>query len=322
MHSAPWALRGVPSRRRLVLARALALVTLVCGAGGCGDDSSPSTAPTPTTPMPPPPEPESNLNRSVTSVTVDGHLGRWRTDHFPEESGGPRINVIGNSSIINGGATELLVEGNGLTAIAIGDRQGRGYYELQLLGRAASPAATVQRFSPDQTQIYVLVRLTFAAQLPGAMELYVAGLGPGNAVGRAVRHAFSVVEVGTGDLQINLSWDTDADVDLHVVEPSGETIYWANRNSRTGGLLDLDSNAGCRIDGVRNENITWARGAPRGSFTVFVNYFSSCGVPNTNYIVRFNCGRDSRLETGTFTGRGNANLGPAVGRPAAVFSCR
>ena len=43
------------------------------------------------------------------------------------------------------------------------------------------------------------------------------------------------------DLRIVMSWDADAtDVDLHVVEPSGEECYYGHRNPLAGGWLSPD----------------------------------------------------------------------------------
>ena len=56
-----------------------------------------------------------------------------------------------------------------------------------------------------------------------------------------------------------------SDVDLHVVDPRGEEVFYGHPNSASGGRLDLDSNAACDLDHKRNENITWPVGrAPRG----------------------------------------------------------
>ena len=42
-----------------------------------------------------------------------------------------------------------------------------------------------------------------------------------------------------------IAWNTDrTDVDLHVVEPSGETCYYGNRETRSGGRLTLDVREG------------------------------------------------------------------------------
>lgn len=111
----------------------------------------------------------------------------------------------------------------------------------------------------------------------------------------------NVTQVGVGTLQVSLSWDTPTDVDLHVKEPEGETIYFLNKFSINGGTLDLDSNAGCEFDNVNNENIVWDETAnpPNGEYIVYVDYFSACGTTAaTSYTVTVNnCGK-----TQTFTG--------------------
>ena len=72
-----------------------------------------------------------------------------------------------------------------------------------------------------------------------------------------------VFAVGTsGDVQISVSWDAPSDVDLHVVEPSGEELYYGHSTSATGGQLDVDSNPDCAIDGRQIENIRWPGRAP------------------------------------------------------------
>ncbi|RUL82780.1 YfaP family protein [Tautonia sociabilis] len=60
------------------------------------------------------------------------------------------------------------------------------------------------------------------------------------------------VEVKVGDPQFTLIWDTAADIDLHVIEPGGSHIYWADRQGDEGGELDVDD-----TDGLGPENIYW-----------------------------------------------------------------
>ena len=89
------------------------------------------------------------------------------------------------------------------------------------------------------------------------------------------------------DVQVTLTWDVDSDLDLAVVEPSGEYIHYGNPTSRTGGTLDIDSNADCNIDGKRVENIRWPPGeAPEGQYRVELAQYSSCGTSRSNYTVR------------------------------------
>ncbi|CAF1321913.1 unnamed protein product [Rotaria magnacalcarata] len=47
------------------------------------------------------------------------------------------------------------------------------------------------------------------------------------------------------DLRIVLVWDTnDTDVDLHIIEPTGEECYYGNKNTAIGGMLSRDFTTG------------------------------------------------------------------------------
>lgn len=90
--------------------------------------------------------------------------------------------------------------------------------------------------------------------------------------------------VGGGSVQFTLLWDNDSDLDLHVIEPDGNEIWYRNRGpSATGGRLDRDDNvAMCGSDpepgGV--ENIFWPAetNAPSGQYQVSVVTYESCGT--------------------------------------------
>lgn len=102
-----------------------------------------------------------------------------------------------------------------------------------------------------------------------------------------------------GELVISLFWDTESDLDLHVVTPDGIEIYRDRPNSfrappgttpgrddwQNGGILDVDSNARCVIDGRRNENVVFANSPPVGRYTVRVETFSLCETPGARYVV-------------------------------------
>lgn len=67
-----------------------------------------------------------------------------------------------------------------------------------------------------------------------------------------------------------LSWDTDhTDIDLHVVEPGGEEVYYGHRFSRTGGRVSLDFTDGYGPEVYMNAD------APAGPYRVKAKYFSS-----------------------------------------------
>lgn len=91
------------------------------------------------------------------------------------------------------------------------------------------------------------------------------------------------VVLGTGDVQITLTWQSVNDLDLHVTDPAGEVIYYGNRASASRGTLDVDANAAC--NNVTNrpvENIYWPSGlAPEGEYILQVHYFDICQPEST-----------------------------------------
>ena len=72
------------------------------------------------------------------------------------------------------------------------------------------------------------------------------------------------------DLRIVMSWDADnTDVDIHVVEPSGEEAYYAHNRTKKGGLVSRDI-----TDGYGPEEYL-IRKAPEGAYNVKAHYFAS-----------------------------------------------
>ena len=99
---------------------------------------------------------------------------------------------------------------------------------------------------------------------------------------------------------VSLRWDTEADLDLHLVIPGGSEI-WANKiNSfdppppgsggdsnayQAGGILDFDSNSNCNIDGRRLENIYWTQTPPSGHYIARVDTFSLCAAAQADWVL-------------------------------------
>ncbi len=257
------------------------------------------------------------IDNIAASASADDASGVRRNGSAPVSSGGPRITASGNQRVINGGTQSVSISADapfdtvfvfvgGRSVGLIGDSGGGidGYYEIRL--PSAQTSATVLLTYPQS------IGLT-------EFDLQFAVAAPAGAVGPYVGFTTSVTQVGTGDIQVTLSWDADSDVDLHVVAPGGEEVFYSRREAASGGTLDLDSNAGCRIDGVRNENITWPTGrAPRGAYTVRVDYWSSCGVGRTNYTVLVNNGGNVQIVSGVFTGSGDQG-GQGSGRTVMSF---
>jgi hypothetical protein len=93
----------------------------------------------------------------------------------------------------------------------------------------------------------------------------------------------------------SLTWDTNADLDLHVITPDGKTIdpkHPASSPKVDGGyppgtgILDRDSNAACVIDGIRQEDLVWNDYPAAGLYLAKVDMFSACGEPVANFAFR------------------------------------
>lgn len=71
-------------------------------------------------------------------------------------------------------------------------------------------------------------------------------------------------------LRVTLRWNlNDTDIDLHVTDPLGETVYFGNRLSRQGGAMSRDFTAG-----YGPEEFVLKQPKP-GRYKVSVNYFGS-----------------------------------------------
>jgi len=137
--------------------------------------------------------------------------------------------------------------------------------------------------------------------LPGAYQLAVCAVDDAERFGKA-RTAELTAALGDEPhpLVVSLAWDTEADLDLHVVDPLGNEIYKRDISSAppptpgqppsdagaaSAGVLDFDSNAGCVVDGRRRENVIWKGERPSGHYLVRVDAFSLCGASATRWTV-------------------------------------
>lgn len=136
----------------------------------------------------------------------------------------------------------------------------------------------------------------FASDLtPGPVNLLFAAIdaqgriGPRRALPLAVRSSLP-----DAPLAVVLDWDRPVDLDLLVQLPDGRTLTARGLRSADGAYtrptdggarIDLNSNAGCVIDGTRRETATFP--APgTGRYEVRVHLFSACGEPSTAWRVR------------------------------------
>lgn len=75
------------------------------------------------------------------------------------------------------------------------------------------------------------------------------------------------------DIRASLIWNNRNDLDLHIITPTREEIYYANKRADCGGWLDTDMNVNGETD-TPVENTRWSRGRARpGRYYVFVRNY-------------------------------------------------
>jgi hypothetical protein len=169
------------------------------------------------------------------------------------------------------------------------------------------PAATANLDVGGGKDLLFATTLSYAADITaGRHDLVLRAIMPDGRMGPPIIQAVMISDFDDvrGALEVRLGWNTNADLDLHVVVPVAaaspldpsaptEIEVWANNPSSlpprpvfnpytpeeiaNGGLLDFDSNASCIIDGRRQENVAWGAAPPPGLYTVRVDASSMCG---------------------------------------------
>jgi len=220
-----------------------------------------------------------------TDYTVDKNYftienATYTNSAFPTASSGavPTItSVSGNGSILAGGSNPIsITTSSTIKEVLVGVKGKTGYYKL---GAGYLKAAT-------QTYLlYLLFSQTFESN---NFTILIAIVDNAGLISTFEPIEVSRIVAGTGKLQISCSWDKLNDLDLHLIEPNGNVIYWDSTKSVSGGELDVDSNPVCYIDYINSENITYSGNAKvaAGKYSVNICLFENCDVSElTNYVV-------------------------------------
>ena len=229
---------------------------------------------TPSEPEEPQPTDPTGL---IVSVTSGDTQGEYFLGSPPETIGSVTLDALTDTTepltVISGGSLELPVESDVPFSTIFVNSDADGFFQL-LLPEATTSASAIVTYNTE------LVAST-------TNEVNVAVQTPTGDVSSPQILPLESIEVGTGEVQVSVSWDTPTDVDIWLIEPDGTRIFWAFTQSPAGGQLDLDSNPACFLDNINNENITYEDGTPpSGEYSVVVDYFSDCGVAgDTNYLV-------------------------------------
>ena len=246
----------------------------------------------------------------VTAVRAGAADGVLRFASLPQPGTGPAVvEVVGNQVIANGGAFFLDVvadPGVDKLLVSIDEEPPFGYYEIDLPDRGGSSHRLVGHLMFDLDPVLSPFCLTLTA------------VNQDGVAGPPACHVMYIAPVASGELQITVSWDAISDLDLHVVDAHGDEIYYGRPTVDSGGTLDLES--ACEEIGIRNEHVAWPeQSPPPGIYVVRVNHWTSCDVPETNYVVRVNYRGEISTFSGKFTGDGEGG-GRGAGEVITIFT--
>lgn len=192
---------------------------------------------------------------------------------LPDAGGGPSVVAASiTRTEVYPGLGDRRVEGSvasSVTGLALALEGDSGHWLL--------PAGPPDVQVPDALTLSAPV--AFARTLPlGPRTLLVQAVDARGHAGPPFPIALQAEPITQTDaaLAFTLTWDTEADLDLHVVAPDGAEVYW-NHIAAAGGLLDFDSNQSCALDGLRAERISWTSAPPAGHYLVRVDTPSLCG---------------------------------------------
>jgi len=193
--------------------------------------------------------------------------------------GPPVLGTYARTSWIAPGQDGTLLNGTlgpGATAVLLGLTSDEGYWIL--------PAAAPDTQTPDQPRFFA--SLGFSTAIAATeLQLHLVAVDAAGLRGPASTVSFGVLPAvpPSGGLVVELAWDTEADLDLHVIDPLDNEL-WAGdivspqpdpATGTTQGVFGFDSNANCLIDGKRAETVAWSM-PPTGAFTVQVDAYSLC----------------------------------------------
>ena len=133
--------------------------------------------------------------------------------------------------------------------------------------------------------------------------------GVADSIKEKVKKAGGTVE---GELRISLNWFNFDDLDLHVIEPNKNRIYYgAKRSPVSLGFLDVDMNAGTGTSRSAVENIIFEHKQRmlEGEYTVIVNNFSRRETIDCGYAIEVECnGVLANFESKTSPSSGNSDV--------------
>lgn len=214
----------------------------------------------------------SELEKSY--LSIEG--ATYNDGDFPAATTEETLDGIDMSSQVMNGAMNYIsvVTEKSIKKFFIGVKGVAGYWVYE-------PSST--RATSDYNTYVIPVMMS--QSYTGNSTIVLSGQLDNGDVTDPVENDIFYIETMPGAIEVKLAFSNNKDVDLHLYTPSGEHIYYGNRGgsyilddgSEVTYGLDIDSNAGCNIDGVNKENIYIpSELVENGTYTVVVDMYSNC----------------------------------------------
>ena len=231
------------------------------------------------------------------AIVVQG--AQFRPGAFPAASGGPPVLSLATTHVtatIDQEREQVnAVLDPAAHAAIVGVPGARGAWIV--------PAGPPDIDTPGDASLHAVYGVTDALG-PGPFTLSVAAVDAAGKIGDA--QSVDLVAVAApppdGDLVVTLEWSSTADLDLHVIDPTGAEAWVGHPNTwqvpppgtpgvdpcawASGGILDGDANASCARSGLAREDVIWTTRTcasnpvapiiPTGSYTIRVDATSMC----------------------------------------------
>jgi hypothetical protein len=235
-------------------------------------------------------------------VGLDAELrvkgGQFFRGTMPAEDGaGPEVKTVALTLAVQPGTSARRcagVLGPPATAVALSIEGDLGYWVVP----AGLPDVSARGFPTFATQLDFAQRLSVGTHVFVARAVDAAGhFGPASTSPLVV----TPPAAPAGRFVVSLTWDTHADLDLHLTDPAGVEIWKRNINSyeppppgsspeapgtpHPGGILDFDSGAQCVPDGRHAEHVVYADKPPSGHYVARVDTYELCGASGAHWRV-------------------------------------
>lgn len=194
------------------------------------------------------------LSTAWAQVRIDTPVGGWRATQGAQQDFLQEVNYPASNVNVNGRSAPALIQGRIL--------------ERPKANSARQPA----RLVVDGVALPLLLNEDGGFARPWSFGSGAHGVEV-RAAGEGARRRSQFIEAGARtavSLRVVLSWDSDhTDLDLHVLSPDGQHVFYGSRVAPNGGALDVDVTTGY------GPEIFASPTPPAGTWHVYVNYYGA-----------------------------------------------